>query len=257
MPPSGTDLGRRAALALMGSAALGIAFSTAAQAEPLVVEGRVVYRERMLLPNDSVLTVRLDDVSLADAPSVVIAATSVPATTSPTSFALHLDDAVFMPGHRYAVRAEIRHGGQLIFVTDTHHAYEPGTSGPVEIMVVRASRADAAAGSIEGNWLAEDILGGGVIDRLQTTLTVAADGAVSGSGGCNRFRGTATIDGEAVRFSQMAGTLMACTEAAMNQESRFHEALEATRSFRVDVEQRKLFLIDEGGAEVARLSAMD
>lgn len=106
-----------------------------------------------------------------------------------------------------------------------------------------------------GEWLAEDILGGGVIDNAQTTLQVAADGSVSGNGGCNRFSGKATIDGDAITFGPLASTRMACAEALMNQEQKFHDALARVAAFRVEPDTGKLVLLDGEGGELVRLAA--
>lgn len=105
-----------------------------------------------------------------------------------------------------------------------------------------------------GAWLAEDIGGAGVIDDAQTTLVIAADGTVTGSGGCNGYGGAATIGADSLSFGSLAGTRMACAEAIMNQENRFHEALSRTASFRIDADG-KLLLLDAGGAELVRLAA--
>jgi len=84
------------------------------------------------------------------------------------------------------------------------------TPHKTDIVVQRAATnpdATAAAGPI-GRWLAEDIRGGGVIDRVQMVLEIAADGAISGSGGCNAMRGTAIIAGDAIAFGAIASTRM-------------------------------------------------
>jgi putative lipoprotein len=107
-----------------------------------------------------------------------------------------------------------------------------------------------------GRWLAEDIRGGGVIDRLQSVLAIDAHGLVTGTGGCNRIGGKATIAGAHISFGQIITTRMACPPAVMAQESKFLSALQDSRGFRVDPRQRKLFLLDAGGATVMRLSAM-
>ena len=105
-----------------------------------------------------------------------------------------------------------------------------------------------------GNWLAEDILGGGVIDDAQTTLQIAADGSVSGRGGCNRYAGRATITGETIAFGPLASTRMACAEALMNQETKFHDALARVASFRLEAAGNKLVLLDASGEPLVRLA---
>lgn len=108
-----------------------------------------------------------------------------------------------------------------------------------------------------GKWLAENIDGGGVIDRLQTTLEIRDDGIVNGMGGCNRYAGSATISGDAIKFLPMASTRMACSAAVMRQEAKFHTTLEKVRTWRIDQAQRKLLLLDGQGFEMMRLSKMD
>ncbi len=110
--------------------------------------------------------------------------------------------------------------------------------------------------SLKGEWLAEDIGGGGVLDRVQTTIAFGEAGAVSGSGGCNRMAGKAEIDGEHLTFGPIAATKMACAPAQMDQETKFFAALDKVSSFRIDEAQTKLFLLDDGGAELVRLSRM-
>lgn len=108
-----------------------------------------------------------------------------------------------------------------------------------------------------GKWLAEDIDGGGVIDRLQTTLEICDDGIVNGMGGCNRYAGSVTVSGNTIKFLPMASTRMACSAAVMRQEGKFHNTLEKIRTWRIDQAQKKLLLFDGGGFEMMRLSRMD
>ncbi|RTL50756.1 MAG: META domain-containing protein [Bradyrhizobiaceae bacterium] len=124
-------------------------------------------------------------------------------------------------------------------------------------IVLSVTAAIAAPASPAGKWLAEDIDGGGVIDRLQTTLEIREDGIVTGMGGCNRYTGSANVGSGTIRFHPMASTRMACSPAVMNQENKFHTALEKVRAWRIDEQQRKLFLLDDGGFDIIRLSRMD
>jgi heat shock protein HslJ len=125
------------------------------------------------------------------------------------------------------------------------------------VLVLCATGALAQPLTPTGKWLAEDIDGSGVIDRLQTTLDIRDDGIVTGMGGCNRYAGSATIDSATIKFLPMASTRMACSAAAMRQEGKFHSTLEKVRAWRIDQVQRKLMLLDRQGFELMRLGRMD
>jgi heat shock protein HslJ len=103
-----------------------------------------------------------------------------------------------------------------------------------------------------GKWLAEDIGGGGVIDRVQTRLELSADGKVTGNGGCNRYFGTASVEGNRIVFGRIGSTRMACPPAVMSQETRFFNALTSVRTWRI--ERTKLLLLDSRGAVSIRLA---
>ena len=115
------------------------------------------------------------------------------------------------------------------------------------------AKAGTAPDELVGStWLVEDIEGGGVIDFLQSTLTFDSAEKVTGMGGCNNFFGSVKIDGSAIAFGPLGATRMACGEAIDDQEFRFLQALEKTRSFAI--EQGLLFLINNDGAQVLQLS---
>lgn len=99
------------------------------------------YRERIMLPPGHVLTVRIEDVSLADAPAVVLAETRQPLEGGPPYTAtLNVPTDRIDPRHAYAARAEIRDaGGRLVFVTDTRHAVlTQGAPASADIMLKSA-----------------------------------------------------------------------------------------------------------------------
>ena len=99
---------------------------------------------------------------------------------------------------------------------------------------------------IGSTWLAEDIDGKGVIDNAQSTLIFGTDGRVSGNAGCNRYGGVVTLKGASLLVDQVFSTKMACVAPAlMDQETRFLQALQATRSYRID--GTKLVLVDGEG----------
>ncbi|CAH6850843.1 conserved exported hypothetical protein [Vibrio chagasii] len=86
-----------------------------------VISGTVSYRERIALPENALVTVTLEDISLADAPSTVIATQEF--TTDgkqvPFAFELSYDNDKIKANHRYNMRASIHVDGKLRFTTDT------------------------------------------------------------------------------------------------------------------------------------------
>jgi putative lipoprotein len=80
----------------------------------------------------------------------------------------------------------------------------------------------------------------------------AATGRVGGTGGCNMMAGSYTARSDAVEFSQLISTMMACVDG-MEGDQRLTEALKAAR--RWVVTGRQLELRDATGKPVARFEA--
>ncbi len=85
-----------------------------------------------------------------------------------------------------------------------------------------------------GTWQVRNINGAAVGDEAKSTLQFGNDGRVSGRGGCNGYSGTVEISGASMIIGQLISTKMACAPPAMNQETDFLAALQATRSYRMD-----------------------
>jgi putative lipoprotein len=110
------------------------------------VAGSVTYLERIALPPQATVTVRLADVSLADAPAQVLAEQVIPANGQqpPFAFALFYDPAQIQPNHTYAVQARIEVDGQLRFINTTRYpVLTEGVPNTVELVLAQAG---AAAG---------------------------------------------------------------------------------------------------------------
>jgi len=71
------------------------------------------------------------------------------------------------------------------------------------------------------------------LDAARPTLTIAADGQVSGSAGCNRMTGTAEISGSNVTF-HLGTTRMMCAPDVMQVEQQVLEALTGATEATVD-----------------------
>lgn len=222
-----------------------------ALAAPRMLSGTVTYRERIALPPGAVVEVSLLDVSLADAPSRTIARTRIVTRRQvPIPYRLRLNDAVVRPGRRYALRAEIRVRGQLWFTTMEHHtALVPGASGEI---VVQRIAPPAEVGGPTGSWLVTSLRGRPLPEGVRATLKIESNGSVSAHSGCNGMGGQATIRDRSIRFGPLVGTMMACPEPRMQVERQFREALEATRSWRM--ERGALVLLNGRGTRLVELA---
>jgi uncharacterized lipoprotein YbaY/heat shock protein HslJ/uncharacterized lipoprotein NlpE involved in copper resistance len=126
-------------LVAMGS---GVTAQPGSGSDALTISGTAAYRQRMAMPPEAVLTVRIEDVSRADAPARVVAEVREPfgARQVPIPFALSVPRSAIEPRARYALRATISVGGQLRFTTDTLHAVlTPGAPTRFNLLLVPAS----------------------------------------------------------------------------------------------------------------------
>lgn len=83
-------------------------------------------------------------------------------------------------------------------------------------------------------WRLEDLGGIGVIDNAEVTLEFPEKGKAAGHGTCNRYFATVAVTGDAIRFSEIGATRMACPEALANQEANYLKALESAESFVIE-----------------------
>lgn len=104
------------------------------------ITGSVAYRERIALPDNAVVTVYLQDVSLADAPATVIAKQNfiTNGMQVPLEFNLAYDSRKIKASHRYSVSARIEVDGKLRFITDTHYGVitDPEATKHVPMMLI-------------------------------------------------------------------------------------------------------------------------
>lgn len=104
------------------------------------VTGSITWRERIALSPQAILTVRLIDVSLADAPAIVLGEQIIrpQGTQPPYSFAIAYDAARLRPGHSYAVSARVEEAGRLRFINDTRYSVLSDRAGTHVDMVLRS-----------------------------------------------------------------------------------------------------------------------
>lgn len=103
-----------------------------------------------------------------------------------------------------------------------------------------------------GEWVVEDIDGGGIIDRSRATLVFGADGRISGRASCNTYGGQYTLTGEGLTVDNAAVTMMACVPSLDAQEQRFLAALAATQRFEITADGALKLLGPDGRSITAR-----
>ncbi len=227
----------------------GCAGNTTTSRAPTAVTGHVTYRERVALPADAEVRVQLLDVSRQDVAAAAVADTTIKpdGRQVPLPFLVRFDPKKIDPRHDYAVRATITMGGQLAFTT-TAVVRVITRDRPTAVDLVLTSAGPAAAApppptaqggpgatsALSGTWVLEDINGGGVMDYARATLEFREAGRVSGRGSCNQFNGPVTITDTTIAFGPLVSTMMACSEALMNQEAKYLKALQSAERYRVD-----------------------
>ena len=150
----------------------------------IIVSGNAAYRQRIAMPPDAVLTVRVEDVSKADAPATVLTETheAFGERQVPIGFSLKVPDKAIDPRASYAVRASITVGGELRFTTTrsypvlTHDA--PNT---VDLLLDAAQSSQASSGPDTAVGFSLPATFTGVMPcadctGIKQTLTLRADG---------------------------------------------------------------------------------
>lgn len=114
------------------------------------------------------------------------------------------------------------------------------------------STSNALAGT---DWVLESLGGNTPVAGTQATLNFIDETRVAGSDGCNRFTGSYTADGNALKFGLLGSTMMACSEPIMRQANAFSRALAETQSFAIA--NARLSLNDKAGAPLAVFASVN
>src|SRR5690606_37142226 len=158
-------------------------------------------------------------------------ATIKPAGQIPIRFEIPYDPAQVQEGHRYHVRASIKAGETLLFVTDqAYPVLGADDVRHVDLLLKRAQAPQHGQAALENTYWK-------LVSLNAQAVTVAEhqkephlilhpqQHTVSGSGGCNGMSGSYRLAGKQLSFGRMAGTLMAC-QHGMEQEQRMHAMLQ-------------------------------
>jgi len=233
-----------------------LAVPEASVAAEKTLKGEVMYRERIALPPNAVLSVQLADVSLADAPPAIVGERKVaPAGQVPIKFEISFDPAVIRSNLTYALQARITADDRLLFITDVSYQVDPLSDAPQAIVLKMVTPRDmpTAAAVIGQSWLVEYIDGIGVIAQPKATFRVSEAGKAGGNGPCNAYFATAKVEGATIAISDIGSTYKACAPEVMAEEKALFDALTKAASYSVG--DGKLVISDKDGREILRFSA--
>ena len=209
-----------------------------AKLEQAIIIGKLAYRERIALTPGHILTVTLNDVSIADRPSIVLAEyiDELDDQQVPLPFELRVKTDELSARNRYAVRGMLQDSdGNLVWTTDTVHMIDPSALeqdlGLLNMVRVRSAPASTAPTLIGREWIVEDVASTGIIDNSRLTLNFDKDGRLSGSSGCNQYTTSYETTDSALALDAIATTRKMCPPALMNQEGKFLSVLHDTASY--------------------------
>jgi uncharacterized lipoprotein YbaY len=197
------------------------------QSLPASVTGNVTYLQRIALPDDAVVTVQLQDVSLADAPATVLGEQVIQTEGKqvPFAYSVPYDPQQIQDNHSYGMRATIADGaGNLLFTSTT--AYPVITQGNptsnVEIVVQQVAPSAPATSELTGVvWLWQgttDAAGQTTTpdDPNKYTLEFLPEGRVNVVADCNSGSGPYTVEGASLSIGPLATTLVACPPGSLS-----------------------------------------
>jgi len=123
-------------LSLLGLTVLLGACQSMQPAPKASLDGEVFYLQHSALPPTATLSVILQDVSLADAPAIVLDEQKGQVKGQvPLPFYLSYDPAQIKPGHRYSVSARIEVDDKLMFITTENHAVQLDGKDPQPLKI--------------------------------------------------------------------------------------------------------------------------
>lgn len=220
---------------------------TGQESEILRITGELTYLPRVALPPDSIAVVELRDGPDPDDPVVAEQRIALKGRQVPIPFELTVDAALLAHQPDYAFRGGIVHRGEPIWLTETLPV-DTG-AGRVALGTLRMTthRSGSAPGGdagalvapvpdalADGEWRVVEIDGEATAHDARPTLRFEAGGRISGNGSCNRYSGPFRVEGEQLRFGDLASTMMACDPPRIDQERRLFEVLREVERYRAE-----------------------
>lgn len=226
------------------------------QNSAIIISGTASYMQRIAMAPDAVLTVVIEDVTLADAPAKLVAQQRIPfnARQVPLPFSLSVDSALIDAKHTYNLRASISVGSKLMFTTTEHHAVlVDSKNATIDVMMQMVAQEAPVNNTPTSNVVTLDKTHWKLVElnnkaiskpeNMRENINLVLDieqKSVSGFSGCNRLIGGVAVDGNHIKFGQLAGTMMACEQAFMDQEREFVNTIAHATQYKIQGKQMVL-----------------
>lgn len=120
--------------------AAGLLSGCAASNAVVEIQGEVWYKERIALPAEAVISIKVQDVSLMDTPAVVIAEFERSDISTPTPFQFLINRDQFEVGHTYTVGARISLNDKLIFINKQAYRIDLDSAEPMSVLLQKVAR---------------------------------------------------------------------------------------------------------------------
>jgi putative lipoprotein len=224
------------------------------------ITGTVTYLQSIELPADAEMLIKLEDISLQDAPAGVIAERTIPTggQQSPLPFAIEYDPSLIEESHSYSIHAEIRVGGETRFVSgQSYPVLTRGATSNVDVIVMALEAAAPTHTPLVGtHWKLVELAGQPVTKtptgREPHLMLLEEEQRAVATGGCNQMSGTYQTSETSLSFSKLISTMKACIDG-MDRDQALATALESTKAFHID--GSRLEILDGSGKVLARFDA--
>ncbi|MBI2748939.1 MAG: META domain-containing protein [Burkholderiales bacterium] len=113
-----------------------------------------------------------------------------------------------------------------------------------------AEQPQTSAALVGGEWVAFAIQGVPEVVTPKPKLRWLVADQVTGTGGCNGFKGRSSANLSTLQLGPLASTGRACLSMPGSQEDLYFKALELTRKARIERDQ--LILLDDAGKQLVR-----
>jgi putative lipoprotein len=205
-----------------------------------MVSGTIAYFQRIALPPDAAIEVKVQDISATPVKTIAETVFAPAGKQVPIPFQLSYNPGDINQGHTYQVLANINVNGKPMFVTNTPlHVITGGSPSQVSLLLQPAPVQGATPSGAklrDTHWVLAEV--GGQPARPgqgeSAHFELHKKGNFTGSTGCNRMSGSYIASEGALQFTPGTMTMKACADPVTQQEQAVLAAIKATTAYKID-----------------------